>query len=371
MATFIETMLNAAAGSIATVRPDYIVVTDGPSHKAVEMVRSVACPEKVMVIFDHDVPTGSPQAADILRKINRFAREFGCNYIQAEGVGYQWMLNENVKPGQIVIGGGRHNSIYGANGALGLNVSATELARVIESGYYSFIVPETVTVALTGKLDGSAIDAGLALRRLLGAAAKGKAVELTAEGLSEQEKAVICGMACGSGAFTAVFTQAQAADLTLDLGSVVPMIQMPCGSREEQQDAAIVPKKAVEGVELQAGQIGGFTGGTIADLRKAAALMEGKTLKRGFRLSIVPATSKDYLEAMNEGLIEKFIDFNAQINAVGDKSVVWQGAGVIDKGEKLLTTGLYTYDGCMGVPGSLVYTGSVESVISAAVTKTI
>ena len=72
MATFIENLLGAAAGSIVTVKPNHIVITDGPSHKVVENVTGVANPEKVTVIFDHDVPTGSPEAAFILGKINRF-----------------------------------------------------------------------------------------------------------------------------------------------------------------------------------------------------------------------------------------------------------------------------------------------------------
>lgn len=366
----IETMLGAAAGSIVTVKPDYIVVTDGASHKAVESVKSVATPEKVMVIFDHDVPTGSPEAAFTLGKINRFARKFGCQYIQSVGVGYQWMLNEVVKPGQIVVGGGKHGSIYGSIGALGINVSVPELTRVLEGGYYSFIVPETVTVKLEGELTGSAMDAAMTV--LSKVCTTGKVVEFTGgESLSAQEKAVVCSMACGNGAFTALWGEAKTADVTIDLSAVVPMIQMPCADRSVQENAAILPKAAVAGVELQAGQIGGFTGGTIADLRKAAALMEGKKLAWGFRLSIVPATSKDYMMALNEGLIEKFINFNAQITAVGDKSVCWQGPGVIDKGEKLITTGLYTYDSCMGVPGSMVYTASVESVMEAATTKVI
>ena len=54
------------------------------------------------------------------------------------------MLSEVVKPGDIVIGGGRYASIYGSIGALGLNVTVPELARVIEGNYYSFIVPQTI-----------------------------------------------------------------------------------------------------------------------------------------------------------------------------------------------------------------------------------
>lgn len=372
MATLIETMLGASAGAIVTVRPDHVVITDGPSHKAVQSVKSVAAPGKVTVIFDHDVPTGSPEAAAILREINTFAHQYGCRFVQSVGVGCQWMLNEVVKPGQIVIGGGRHSSIYGSIGALGINVSVPELARVLEGGYYSFIVPETVAVELKGSVPVSPIDLGLAVLKKLGAAAKGKAIEFTGgEGLTGQDKAILCAMACGTGAFTAFCTGSKAADFTVELAEVVPMVRMSCDSRAGQDEAPILSRDAVSGTRVNAGQIGGVTGGTISGLRRAAALMEGRKLARGFRLSIVPATSRDYLMALEEGLIEKFIDFNAQIQAVGDKSVCWQGPGVIDKGEHLVTTGLYTYDGCMGVTGSMVYTASVESVMEAACTKTL
>ena len=73
--------------------------------------------------------------------------------------------------------------------------------------------------------------------------------------------------------------------------------------------------------------------------------------------------------ACNEGLITKFIDYGAQINAAGDHSKIVQGAGAMGNNERLITTGLYTYTGSMGVASSLVYSASVESVAAASYTK--
>ena len=109
-----------------------------------------------------------------------------------------------------------------------------------------------------------------------------------------------------------------------------------------------------------------MNGGDIEDLRKAAKMMEGHKLKRGFRLSINPATSAVYLQALEEGLITKFIDYNAQINAAGDHDIVPQGAGAMGPQEKLLTTGLYTYAGAMGNNQAEIYTASVETVVRAS-----
>ena len=373
MGTFVEKMLGGAAGTVVTVIPDYIVINDGVSHAAVEDISTVAAPGKVLVIYDHDVPTGRPEAAAILKKNLEFAKKYGCRYIQAKGVGYQYMLNEIVQPGQIVVGGGSHGSVFGAKGALGLDVSIPELARVTETGRYSIVVPETVYVKLTGRLkDGvSMMDAAFAMLKGAGDL-KRKAVEIYAPQANQHEKEILCGMACITGAYTAGMTQEEPLNAyELDLGTVEPMVMLPCADRKSQAQAQITEKASLAGKELQAGQIGGFNGGTIEELRKAAELIEGKTLARGFRLTVCPATSEDYIKACEEGILAKLIDFGAQISAAGEHSVVVQGPGALGPKERMISTGLHTYFGAMGCEDSEVYSASVESVMASAVTKQI
>lgn len=373
MSTFVESVLGQPAGSVATITPDYIVINDGVSNAAVDEISTVANQEKVWVIYDHDVPTGSPQASDILKKNLEFSNKNGCHYVQAKGVGYQYMLDEVVKPGQIVIGGGSHGSIFGAKKALGINVSIPELARVVETGRYSVIVPETIYVTVTGSLrEGvSIMDAGFTFLKNT-KELEGKAIEFYAPVLDDHQKEVLCSMACMTGAYTASVTEdAPVGGASLNLDTVVPMAMKPCGDRANQGKAEICEKAALAGTEVQAGQIGGYTGGTIEELRKAAAMMEGKTLKQGYRLSICPATSEDYIQAMEEGLLYTFIDYGAQVQAAGDHSVVTQGAGAMGPKEKLLTTGLYTFAGSMGCEDAEIYSVSVEAVMEASYTKQI
>lgn len=371
-ATFIETMLGTVSGSVVTIEPDHIVVNDGVSHIAAAEAKAVAVPDKVEVYFDHNVPTGDPDAARIFGIIRDFAKKFGCKFIQAKGTAYQYMLNEVVQPGQIVIGGGTHGSIFGAKGALGINVSPLELARVMETGKYQMIVPETVRVKVIGKLDDGVSMMDAALKFLSeNKDIPGKVVEFVAEGLDMHQKSVLCSMACGTGAFTAVCVENGETNRVLNLNAVIPMAVKPCAVRAAQHTAEIIPEALLRGIEVQAGQIGGYTGGTIEDLRIAVKMIEDKKLARGFRLTVCPATSADYLQALQEGIITAFIDYGAQISAAGDHSVVIQGAGVIGKGETLATTGLYTYAGCMGVEDSMVYTASVETIIRASYTRTL
>ena len=374
MSTFIESVLGGSAGSVVTVEPDAVIVNDGVSHAAVEEINSVAYPDRVYVVYDHDVPTGRPEAAAILRRNLLFSQKFGCPYIQAKGIGYLYLLHEVVKPGQIVIGGGSHAAIFGANGVLGINVSIPELARIVETGRFSTVVPETIFVKLEGTLpEGStAMDAAYAFLRDNREAVQKKAVEIYAPSFSRHEKEVFLSIAGSFGAFSASTCEAAPAEaLTFDLSGVVPMVMLPCDERKDQKNAVISEKSGLAGTTLHAGQIGGYTGGTIEDLRLATSLLKGKKLALGFRLSICPATSADYIKACDEGLITQFIDYGAQINAAGDHSEIVQGAGAMGANEALLTTGLYTYTGAMGVPSAKIYSASVQSVALASVSKEI
>lgn len=374
MSTFVEQVMGATAGTVVTLSPDYVVINDGVSAAAVQEIKTVAVPDKVLVIYDHDVPTGRPEAAAILRRNLTFANKYGCRYIQAKGIGYQYMLNEIVKPGQIIIGGGTHGSIFGAKGALGLNVSIPELARCVETGRYSSVVPETIYVSINGQLPAGAsvMDAAFTLLAKDLAQAAGKSIEVYAPQLDVSQQAVLCSMLCITGAVTAVITKEQpSSGNKLDLSTVEPMVMLPCGERKDQGKARIIALSEVKGTQLQAGQIGGYTGGTIEALRTAATFIKGRKVALGFRLTICPATSKDYLQAMEEGLITAFIDYGAQISAAGDHSVVVQGAGAMGHGEKLLTTGLYTFTGAMGCDDVEIYSASVESVMAASQMKQI
>ena len=368
MSSFIEKILRASAGSVVTVEPDYVMINDGVSHAAVDEISSVRYPERVFVIYDHDVPTGRPEAAAILRKNLDFADKYRCNYVQAQGIGYQYMLNEVIKSGQVVIGGGSHAAIFGAKGALGINVSIPELARIVETGRYSTVVPETVYVNLAGELaEGvSAVDAAFAFLSQNRELVKKKSVEVHAPGLSQHEREVFCNIAGITGAYTVSICEESHKDaLSVNLAGIVPMVMKPCESRKSQSQAEFCPKSELAGTRLNAGQIGG----TIEDLRTAAKAIAGKKLALGFRLSICPATSKDYIEACDEGLITTLIDYGAQINAAGDHSEIIQGAGAMGANEALITTGLFTYKGAMGVDSAVIYSASVESVARASFTK--
>ena len=380
--TIIEQILNGVAGETVTVKPTYVVVNDGEGHKAVDLVeRGIVNRDNIIIFFDHDVPTGTSEAAAVVGKLERFSQEYGIRYIQSKGTGYQVMLDEFVKPGDIVVSAGRHNSIYGADGALGLNVNVEQLAHVMMKGSFQMQIPQTVKITVKGSLQGkaSAMDAFITfLGDTVMENFSGRALEFTGEGMdsmTKPQRETFLSMVAQTGAVTAFYqkdAQGQyAKEMEFDLGAVVPVAALPSTLYTYKPTYDYKPISELTGIKLNQGYIGGYTGGRIEDLRLAAGMFKGKHIAWGFRLCISPVTSDVYLQAMDEGLLEIFIDFGAQIIAPGEHGINRQGAGVIGHGEKEITTGSYNYPGCLGCEDSEIYIASVASVAAAALTGTI
>lgn len=354
----IESFLGAKEGSVITIRPKYIVINDGPSSAAVDLISSVKDKAQVVVFHDHDVPTGSPEGAALFKKLNEFRKKHGLDIFEAKGIGYSYMFSNMVAKGDIVLGAGSHGGIFSAAGALGLDVSPSELARAAESGEYSLVVPRSHKIVLTGNLlaNVSAMDAGFFIKRSLEGRDR-EAVEIFSP-LSREDNAILASVISDTASAVLFSDSPDDADETVNLSDIGFMLMCPVETRAEQDRARIIAVEDLDVRAFKAGQIGGYTAGTIAELRKVRAMLKGKKLRLGFRFSIVPATADDYLMALDEGIIEDLMDYGAQIQPFSDKSVVSQGAGAMGDKESLITTGLYTYSGCMGMSSSVVYSAS-------------
>lgn len=93
----------------------------------------------------------------------------------------------------------------------------------------------------------------------------------------------------------------------------------------------------------------------IEDLRAAAKVLKGKSVSSALHVIVAPATSSVYLQAIEEGLIDIFLDSGAVVMNQGC-SVCWGKAqGILDAGEVLVSTGSYQYPGCSGDKDAAVY----------------
>lgn len=368
---FIETLLQRRAGETVQLEPSFCVVTDGPGHTVFDHcgVSEIKDKTKAIIIFDHDIPAGSFESAGIQKELIRISRAGEIPFIQSQGIGYQVMIDEYVKAGDVILSCGEHNSAYGAVGALGLDVSVEELAAAMKMGSMTFTVPETVTIYLTGALEKHVTCKDFMLQ-LIGAVGEtgfsGKAIDFCGpalKALSQADRMTLCALAGRTGAVTAFINEQDEGGQTakkreICLNDIVPMVAFP-GDLNTVKPIASIGK-----VELAACFIGGCTGGSLADLRGCAQILKGNRVATDTRLTIAPVTNEVYLAAIEEGLIDIFIDCGAQIINPGCASCVTTSKGVIGDGEAMLSASCYNYAGCNGTKDSQVY---VSNAYSAAV----
>ena len=113
--------------------------------------------------------------------------------------------------------------------------------------------------------------------------------------------------------------------------------------------------------------IGSCTNGRMEDLRTAAEILKGKKVSDSVRFLIAPASNEVYIQALDEGLIDIFMESGAMVMNC-NCSVCWGSCqGVIGKDEVLISTGTRNFKGRAGHPDSYVYLGSAATVTASAI----
>lgn len=360
-----------------SVQVDYCLINDAVSHQSIDYLSDedvLFNKEKVAVIIDHDTPSGSESSSVIQRKLINFAKKHDTIYYHGEGVGYQLMLDNYVKQGEIIVGTGEHMAVFGAAGALGLTVKPELLANVLKTGVLDLQVPEFVKIELTGQVGAGvyAKDIMLTVIREFGARLGGKIITFSGEtcnDLTRNDKITICNLAGKTKAVSAVFPIDESCcsndgyDVVyrLDVSAVRPAIVKP-DSYEE-----IVLVRELAGMRVNEVFIGGCSAGRIEDLRLAADIIRGKKVAKGVRLLVAPITSSVYVQALQEGLLSDFIDAGAVVMNQGC-SVCWgKSQGIIDTDEVLLSAGSYNSKGWAGAATAKIYIASAATAAASAI----
>ncbi|MFA4915532.1 MAG: aconitase family protein [Syntrophales bacterium] len=101
--------------------------------------------------------------------------------------------------------------------------------------------------------------------------------------------------------------------------------------------------------------IGSCTNGRIEDLRIAASVLKKRKTAPYVRLIVIPATSQVYRTALQEGLLETFIDAGAVISPPTCGPCLGGYMGILAEGERAVATTNRNFIGRMGHPTSEVY----------------
>ena len=386
------------AGDIETVTLDRLMSNDGTTHLTIDMYNNklknphIADVSKLVWIVDHNIPADSPKTAASQKKMRDFAREHGITFYEGEGVCHQVMMEKHVRPGELIFGADSHTCAYGALGAFGTGVGCTDYLYAMVTGASWLLVPETIRFNLKGKLSEGVYARDLILTiigRISANGANYKAMEFAGEGLhslSMADRISICNLCVEAGAKTAlmevddvaldylhehgrepkalyksdedaVFSQV----IDIDLSEIKPIVAKPHFVDN------VVDVTECLGTHIDEAFLGSCNNGRIEDLRVGAQIIKGKKVADKVRFLVVPASRSVYQQALEEGILDTFMEAGA-IVMNPNCSVCWGACqGVIGEGEVLISTGTRNFKGRAGHKDSFVYLASAATVTASAI----
>ncbi len=389
-------------GEIIEIPVDLAMSHDGTSPPAIKTFEKVADkvwdPEKIAIIFDHNVPANTIGSAEFQKVCREFIKKQGIskNFIHGEGICHQVVPEMGlVEPGKVIVGADSHTCTYGAFGAFSTGMGATDLAMVWATGKTWFMVPQAIKMEVEGELNPSIAPKDVILN-IIGeigiAGATYKTAEFcgeTIENMGVEGRATMCNMAIEMGAKNGIMepnkevidyickrTSKKESELNIvksdddaeyekelhfDVTDMEPQIACP----NDVDNVKDISK--VEGTTIDQCLIGSCTNGRLSDLKDAYEILKGQKINDNIRLLILPASREIYKQAMNLGYIEAFIDAGAIICNPGCGPCLGGHMGVLSEGEVCISTTNRNFKGRMGDPKSSVYLSNSKVVAASAI----
>lgn len=383
------------AGDLAVVPVDCALAVDSIAPSVIEVMREelgverVFDPQKVAIVIDHVAPAVNIATANAQRKVREFALEQGIVhfYDVGRGVCHQVLVEEKlVAPGQIVVGSDSHSTSYGAVGAFGCGMGATDVALAWATGHTWLKVPATIGIRARGSFGAgvSAKDLTLWVEKTLGAdGATYRAVEYHGvEMLSLASRQTLACMTTELGAKAGIIPPAgEVAErfpvpqwltvdpdaqyervVEVDLSALEPLVAV--SPRVDD----VVPAAELSALRVHQVFIGTCTNGRLEDLQAAARILRGRTVAPGVRLLVVPASSQVLEDAIADGTMATLLEAGATIGTPGCGPCIGRHMGVLGDEEIALSTANRNFRGRMGSPKADIYLASPETAAATAIT---
>lgn len=354
-------------------------------------------PEKVVIVLDHFTPCKDIKSANQCIVCRNFAKKHKLkNFFDVADMGIEHALLPEkglALPYTCMIGADSHTCTYGALGAFSTGIGSTDMASGMFSGKAWFKVPEAIKVNLVGKPSEvvSGKDVILHLIGKIGVnGANYMSLEFVGDGvkhLNMDDRFTICNMAIEAGAKNGIFEvdditreylknvtdrsfetltadadAVYAREITIDLSELSPVVAFPHLPENTKTFDEI---EKLPPIDIDQVVIGSCTNGRIEDLRAAAKYLKGKKAK--VRTIIFPATKKIYLQAIEEGLIQIFIEAGALVSTPTCGPCLGGHMGILGNGEKCVSSTNRNFVGRMGAADSEVYLASPLTCAACAV----
>ena len=324
-------------GEIIEIPVDLAMSHDGTSPPAIKTFEKVADkvwnPDKIAIIFDHNVPANTIGSAEFQKVCRNFINKQGIknNYIHGEGICHQVVPEMGlVEPGKVIVGADSHTCTYGAFGAFSTGMGATDLAMVWATGKTWFMVPQAIKMEVIGELNPYIAPKDIILN-IIGKIGIAGATYKTAEFCGEiienmgvEGRATMCNMAIEMGAKNGIMEPNKEVidyickrtsktenelnivksdsgavyekEMLFDITDMDPQIACP----NDVDNVCDISK--VEGTAIDQCLIGSCTNGRLSDLKDAYEILKDQKINDNIRLLILPASREIYKQAMNFSL---------------------------------------------------------------------
>ena len=353
--------------------------------------------DKVVIVLDHFVPNKDIKAAEQ----SKTCREFACDHcishfydVGKMGIEHALLPEQGiVTAGDCIIGADSHTCTYGALGAFSTGVGSTDMAAGMATGKAWFKVPSAIRFHLTGALkpNVSGKDVILTIIGMIGVdGALYKSMEFTGPGvasLSMDDRLCICNMAIEAGAKNGIFpvddrtleylkgrserepviyTADEDAPyektVEIDLSKIEPTVACPHLPENTR------PAKELGNIRIDQVVIGSCTNGRMEDMEAAYRILNGKTVAKGVRCIIIPATMAIYRECIQRSYTTAFIDAGAVVSTPTCGPCLGGYMGILAEGERCVATTNRNFVGRMGHVKSEVYLASPATAAASALT---
>lgn len=362
-------------------------------------------PSKIKVVIDHVTPSKDTKTAIQAKTLRDWARRNGIKDffdVGRNGVCHAIFPEKGfTRPGYTIIMGDSHTCTHGAFGTFAAGVGTTDLEVGILKGVCTFKFPKTMKFNLTGKLpDGVyAKDVILHIIGMIGVnGATNRIMEFAGpavDDMSMESRMTLCNMAIEAGGTSGVcYPDMKTVDYLwehikgeystkdaaysgfrkwisdpdaeyekiydMDVSTLEPMVTY--GYKPDEVKSV----KDMEGTAVDQVYIGSCTNGRIEDLRIAASILKGKKISENVRGIVSPATPEIYRKALEEGIIQIFMDSGFCVTNPTCGACLGMSNGVLAPGEACASTTNRNFNGRMG-KGGMVHLMSPATAAATAI----
>ena len=363
-------------------------------------------PEKIKAVIDHVTPAKDSKTAMQGKILREWARRHNIRDffdIGRNGICHAIFPEKGfVRPGYTVIMGDSHTCTHGAFGAFAAGVGTTDLEVGILKGICAFHYPSTIKINICGRMPEGvyAKDVILSVIGRLGVnGATNKVLEFTGpvvNAMSMEARMTLCNMAVEAGGTSGIChpdmttveylwefikdeyaTEKAALEafamfssdpdarydqvIEHDVSRLEPLVTF--GYKPDQ----VKPVREMETIKIDQVYIGSCTNGRIEDLRVAARVLSGKKISDSVRGIVSPATSKVFSQAMEEGILQTFMDSGFCVTNPTCGACLGMSNGVLAEGEVCASTTNRNFNGRMGKSG-MIHLVSPATAAATAIT---